>query len=45
MEVAFQHLQQLLFLDDRLFVLKWDINQKIKEYDLLIELCGNNIGE
>ena len=37
-ELTQRHIQQLLFIDDELFKVEWDFNQKIKYDDLLITL-------
>lgn len=37
-ELTHKQLQQLLFIDDSLFKIEWENNQKINAYDLLITL-------
>lgn len=37
-ELTHKHLQQLLFIDDQLFRVEWQVNQKLKCHDLLIFL-------
>ena len=37
-ELTKKHLQQLLFIDDQLFKVEWQKNDKIKTFDLLITL-------
>jgi len=36
MEMSIKHLQQLLFIDEGLYTVEWQMNQKINNYDLMI---------
>jgi hypothetical protein len=36
MELSIKHLQQLLFIDEGLYTVEWQMNQKINNYDLMI---------
>jgi hypothetical protein len=34
--VSIKHLQQLLFIDEELYTIEWQMNQRINNYDLMI---------